>query len=131
MMDKRPNLYERVNHRDPHWIGPGPPYYHYSNSHQAFHPNISSHQMNSNQTPFEYFTKPMQPMNWPNNQQNPNAFSTPESFTQQPGILAQFQNENGQVDLNKMISTVGQLANTVQQVTPVVKQINDLFKTFR
>lgn len=43
----------------------------------------------------------------------------------------QFLNEHGQVDVNKMLSTVGQLAQTVQQVSPVIKQVNDIVQSFR
>lgn len=46
------------------------------------------------------------------------------------GIMAQFQDENGQVDVNKMMTTVSQFAQTIQQVTPVVKQVSDLIKAF-
>lgn len=34
-------------------------------------------------------------------------------------------------DLDKMLSTVGQLANTYHQVSPIVKQFGSLIKTFR
>lgn len=43
----------------------------------------------------------------------------------------QFLNEKGQVDVNKMLSTVGHLAQTVQQVSPVIKQVNDIIQSFR
>lgn len=43
----------------------------------------------------------------------------------------QFLNEHGQVDVNKMLTTVGQLAQTVQQVSPVIKQVNDIIQSFR
>lgn len=46
-------------------------------------------------------------------------------------IMQQFLDENGQVDIQKMLQTVGQLADTVQQVSPVIKQLNDLIRAFR
>lgn len=46
-------------------------------------------------------------------------------------ILQQFLNEDGQVDVQKMLQTIGQFADTVQQVSPVIKQINDVIKSFR
>lgn len=46
-------------------------------------------------------------------------------------IIQQFLDDNGQVDIQKMLKTIGQFADTVQQVSPVVKQINDLIKSFR
>lgn len=46
-------------------------------------------------------------------------------------VLQQFMNENGQVDIQKMLQTVGQFADTVQQVSPVIKQLNELVRSFR
>lgn len=46
-------------------------------------------------------------------------------------VMQQFLDENGNVDIQKMLSTVGQLADTVQQVTPVIRQLNDLIRSFR
>lgn len=48
-----------------------------------------------------------------------------------PGVMQQFLDENGNVDVQKMLSTVGQLADTVQQVSPVIRQLNDLIRNFR
>lgn len=45
--------------------------------------------------------------------------------TQQPTAPGQ------SFDLDKMLSTVGQLANTYHQVSPIVKQFGSLIKTFR
>src|SRR5699024_8132538 len=47
-----------------------------------------------------------------------------------PAFSHQFLNENGQVDVNKMLSTVGQLAHTVQEVSSVIKQVNDIIQSF-
>lgn len=46
-------------------------------------------------------------------------------------VLQQFMNDNGQVDIQKMLQTVGQFADTVQQVSPVIKQLNELVRSFR
>lgn len=46
-------------------------------------------------------------------------------------VMQQFLDENGQVDIQKMLKTVGQFADTVQQVSPVIKQLNDLVRSFR
>lgn len=83
-------------------------------------------------SPFDHYAKPAQPMNWPmytQSQANPH-MSPP--YQQPPaGVLSQFQNSSGQIDINKMLSTVGQLANTVQQVSPVIKQFGSIMKSFR
>lgn len=46
-------------------------------------------------------------------------------------VIQQFMNEDGQVDIQKMLQTVGQFADTVQQVSPVIKQLNELIRSFR
>lgn len=46
-------------------------------------------------------------------------------------VLNQFQDGEGQIDFNKMLATVGQLANTVQQVTPVIKQMGSFIGYLR
>lgn len=46
-------------------------------------------------------------------------------------IMQQFLTEDGHVDIQKMLKTIGQFADTVQQVSPVIKQINDLIRSFR
>lgn len=46
-------------------------------------------------------------------------------------VMQQFMNDSGQVDIQKMLQTVGQFADTVQQVSPVIKQLNELVRSFR
>ncbi|WP_158591799.1 YppG family protein [Oceanobacillus halophilus] len=84
----------------------------------------------ANMTPYDYFQKPEQPMNWPNNvpfEQN--------QFSQQPqtppNVMSHFQKENGQLDLDKVLGTVGQLASTYHQVAPIVQQFGSFMKNFR
>lgn len=110
--------------------------------------NFPSHQAHINQqlypsqqqfqqgTPFEYFTKPEQPNHWPMaiGQDNPNFYPSQYPINNQdqsPGFLTQFQDENGQMNFDKVLSTVSQLANTFQQVTPVIQQVSAMIKTFR
>lgn len=59
-----------------------------------------------------------------------------QSFNEPPpkqmnSLLTQFQNSEGQIDVDKMLNTVGQLANTYHQVAPIIKQFGSLIKTFR
>lgn len=79
--------------------------------------------------PAEHYQDPVRPYNWQQMYMDSHNHQ-PEGQGVHP-ILQQFQNENGQIDINKMLSTVGQLANTVQQVSPVFKQVGDLIKSFR
>ncbi|WP_197046659.1 YppG family protein [Oceanobacillus salinisoli] len=84
---------------------------------------------NSNQTPYDYFQKPEQPMSWPNNTPfEPNQFQQPQMPS---NAMSQFQKENGQLDLDKVLNTVGQLANTYHQVAPIFQQFGNFIKNFR
>lgn len=68
---------------------------------------------------------------------DPRVFQQAQQQTQQEGattnsnVMQQFLDENGNVDVQKMLQTVGQLADTVQQVSPVIRQLNDLVRSFR
>ncbi|WP_226585435.1 YppG family protein [Halobacillus litoralis] len=44
------------------------------------------------------------------------------------GVMNYFQNEEGQLDFDKMMSTTGQVMKTVQQVSPIVKGIGTFVK---
>lgn len=46
-------------------------------------------------------------------------------------LLSQFQKDSGQLDVDKMLNTIGQLANTYHQVAPIVKQFGSLMRIFR
>ncbi|MFD1361998.1 YppG family protein [Lentibacillus salinarum] len=79
-------------------------------------------------TPFEVFSKPKQPMNW---QAYPQSAGESYQAPQPNNLLYQFQDENGGLDIDKMLSTAGQVANTVQQISPMVKQVGDFMKQFK
>ena len=65
-------------------------------------------------------------------QENTIPVSTDEMNQQMESkMIQQFMNDDGQVDIQKMLQTVGQFADTVQQVSPVIKQLNDLVRSFR
>lgn len=81
-------------------------------------------------SPYEQFAKPPLPMNWYQQQsvqqQMPNQ---KQAAPQGPkNVMTYFQDENGQLDLDKMLSTVGQMVNTVNQVSPLVKGIGSFMK---
>ncbi|WP_077324377.1 YppG family protein [Virgibacillus siamensis] len=81
------------------------------------------------QTPFEYFSKPSQPINWhPGYKHGSHNFNT---GIEGNDLFHYFQEKKGEVDLDKMLSTIGQVANTVQQVSPVVKQLGALMKQIK
>lgn len=83
------------------------------------------------QTAYEQFAKPQQPMFWDNSMQS-NSNLNPQSNMNPPnGIINYFQDEEGHMDFDKMLSTVGQIASTYHQVSPIVKQVGSLIKIFR
>ncbi|WP_102347137.1 YppG family protein [Bacillus sp. Marseille-P3661] len=42
-------------------------------------------------------------------------------------LMSYFQDKNGQLDLDKMLTTVGKVSTTFQQVSPLFKQLTSLF----
>ena len=56
-------------------------------------------------------------------------FTPPGAQSPFHSILSNFKTENGNLDLNKMMSTVGQISNTVNQVSPLLKQMGSFFST--
>lgn len=138
-MDRRvfPNHspFQQANYQDPVYYNHPVPNQSYSSD---YYQNEQVHQ----QSPFEYYSKPSQPESWPYPMfQQPNDYQLQQQgpyFQQQiqqsnpsSGFLAQFQTPEGQMDVQKMLSTVGQLANTVQQVSPVIKEIGAMIRVFR
>ncbi|MRH43639.1 hypothetical protein GH741_13255 [Aquibacillus halophilus] len=91
-------------------------------------------------SPYHYFAKPLQPIEQPvqqaqhwntNYQPVPNAPKQPLNQPPTKGLISYFQDSNGQVDIDKMLNTVGQMANTYHQVSPIVKGIGSFVKGFR
>ncbi|SFE35300.1 YppG-like protein [Lentibacillus persicus] len=81
-----------------------------------------------NLTAFEVFAKPKQPVYGPFPHYP--GISAPQP-SPQANLLKYFQNQDGQIDIEKMLSTAGQVVNTVQQVSPVVKDVGQLMKNLR
>ncbi|WP_106494796.1 YppG family protein [Lentibacillus sp. Marseille-P4043] len=107
-----------------------PNYYHVHPYYQMGHQQLQQPNSAVFQSPFDQFAKPKQPNNWHavmGNQTSHNPYSTPKAN----GLFTYFQDKNGQVDLDKMFSTVGQFANTVQQISPVVKQVGSIMKNMK
>lgn len=67
-------------------------------------------------------------MNWHPYAQSGETFYPPPKTN---NLLHYFKDNNGEVDLDKMFSTVGQLATTFQQITPVVKQVGSIMQQFK
>lgn len=77
------------------------------------------------QTPFEMYSKPKLPVNWNPNDQSGGMYK-PSSASN--NLMQYFQNDNGEMDLDKVLTTVGKLANTFQQISPVVKDMGAMIK---
>lgn len=108
-----------------HPFHPYQPYQTMQQSHQT--PPTFSHvpqQQQQTMPPYQYFAKPAQPNEW-----YPEANSFTDSYNQQTkGFIHMFQDKDGQIDLDKMLNTVGQMANTYQQVSPIIKGIGSFMK---
>lgn len=106
------------------------PFYQYSQSY-PYYINQHNHQSYPHIYPY-YYDEQMPIQN--QNVSEDNAINATEVINTNNNDVAfshQFLNEHGQVDVNKMLTTVGQLAQTVQQVSPVIKQVNDIIQSFR
>lgn len=91
-------------------------------------PHSQSFVGQSSISPYEMYAKPPQPEEWAG-QMDEGYFQMPKK---QPNpIMAHFYDENGQMDVQKMLSTVNQLANTFQQVTPVIQQLGSFVRLIR
>lgn len=84
-------------------------------------------------TPYERYAKPPQPLNLMSQSQSQSqeAYGNPSSEQTQAGLLRAFTDANGQVDFGKTMTTINQLASTYHQVSPIVRQLSSLIKTFR
>lgn len=112
--------------------GGSPFFSQYPNNHSQFtsypQPHNQTPQQPSFPTPYQYFQKPQHPMEW-YPEQTQSSFNT---YGQQAkGFIQYFQDKDGQIDLDKMLNTVGKVANTYQQVTPLVKGIGSFVKGFK
>ncbi|WP_138418981.1 YppG family protein [Aquibacillus sediminis] len=83
-------------------------------------------------TPFDYFAKPQQPSTWAGHPPPMQGEAQPPLWNQKPnGVMSYFQDKDGQVDIDKMLNTVGQAAATFQQVSPLVKGLGSFMKGFK
>ncbi|CDQ21513.1 YppG-like protein [Halobacillus karajensis] len=122
-----------------------PYYYNYNNSWYRYPANSPYDQMNYQQmytnqnqgTPLGYndfnqmygFQNPyMNSYNYTGYTEtgNPNPSFNVGSMSK--GVMNYFQNEDGQLDIDKMMSTTGQVVKTVKEVSPIVKGIGSFVK---
>ncbi|MBB6454180.1 hypothetical protein HNQ94_002631 [Salirhabdus euzebyi] len=106
----------------------------YNYPQQSF-PQMNMQQPNNNavgsSTPYEQFQKPPMPMGYFPMQQGNNYGANSFGPKNMNGFMKYFQDQNGQMDFDKMFSTVGQMANTFHQVSPIVKQLGTFMKGFK
>ncbi len=114
-------------------------HYYYDANHNPISSNPNTQQANAhtqpsiqaNQqpvSPYQMYAKPPQPEGWAG-QMDEGYFQ--EQAKKPNAIMQHFYDENGQMDIQKMLSTVNQLAGTFQQVTPVIQQIGSLVRLIR
>ncbi|MBM7554382.1 YppG family protein [Thalassobacillus pellis] len=79
--------------------------------------------------PFEIYAKPAFPPI--ENAYNETGNQFYDQNSRPPGMMGYFQDQNGQLDMEKMMKTMGQLAQTANQFSPLVKGIGGFIKGFR
>src|SRR5699024_3694429 len=101
-----------------------PPYYPYQAPFQSngFPPQPNMHHQSY---PSPYQQMPFHQGKWQPPHQSMGA-GQQKSLTK--GIMGYFQNDEGQLDFDKVLNTAGQVGNTYQQVSPLVKGIGSFFK---
>lgn len=121
-----------------------PPYY------QSIHGGLNFHQsayQPSYASPFlggknqikSIFQNPLEPkdpyaqqMQMPNHAMNYNPYPKPNVVPRPNGgigsIMNSFKGQDGNIDLNKMVNTAGQMMNAVSQVSAMVKGLGGMFK---
>lgn len=110
--------------------------------------DYNHHQIEGQNGYYVYYPGHYPHENWQNNQYQPSgemynnsrsnsqpAINYGRSNYNDPAVIknmfSQFLDEKGQVDIQKTLQTVGQFADTVQQVSPVIKQLNELVQSMR
>jgi len=75
-------------------------------------------EQNTRPTPFDYFRKPPQPDHLVGNLLQ----NTPPQ-AKSSNVMAYFQDENGEFDLNKMFATTNQVSSMFKRAAPIVTRI--------
>lgn len=76
--------------------------------------------------PYQFFQKPPQPFPAQLGGTSPPDFN--QMMKGAVPLLASFQNESGEIDFDKLFSTVGQMVSTVNQLTPLLKGFSSIMK---
>lgn len=100
-----------------------------ANQYMPQNPNGQTNQPQQPTTPYEHFAKPKHPAQW----YPPMQGAAPKQGMATPGkgVISYFQDKDGQLDLDKMLNTVGQMANTYHQVSPIFKGLGSFVKGFK
>lgn len=80
-------------------------------------------------TPYEVFAKPELPLQTLINQQGHSQWNTTSSAQQ--GQQSSFGEGEKPFQFDKVMNTVGQLANTYHQVSPIIKEFGTFINAFR
>lgn len=96
----------------------------YPYHHNQFPPYV---QMNQQPYPPTYPNMPFHQGTWQPPYQGMQGMGSQQKSPAK-GVMGYFQNDEGQFDVDKVLNTAGQVANTYQQFSPIVKGIGSFFK---
>ncbi|WP_163538953.1 YppG family protein [Gracilibacillus sp. YIM 98692] len=91
----------------------------------SFIQNQPVNQMQGPVTPYQYYQKPLMPI------QQDTSFPQVPMGKQPNPFVHYFQDKNGEMDFDKVFQTVNQLASTYNQVSPIFKNVGSFLKAFQ
>lgn len=121
-------MYKEVSKMDRRGYYRQEPYTHWPNTNNpGFYPQSpysgeSQHFPVKQPTPYELYAKPEQPMDW---------FHSGKQTSNPTEVNSSFTDNNGQMEFDKLLSSINQVASTYHQVSPIVKQLSSLIRMFR
>lgn len=82
-------------------------------------------------TPYEQFAKPAQPDNLLQSIIPADLYPKTKADHSSAGLMTPFLDRDGQLDIDKIFSTVGKASNVYQQLSPVIKDIGTVITNFK
>lgn len=133
ILREQPNQFPYMHHDNP--------YYYPHEYYQQIYPQHPYFQQNPFQINDQYYHPPVEqisfyPPNRPQSQQiggmgptypYPTKKQNNTKKQSAPNIMSQFKANDGNYDINKMLSTAGTMVNTMNQITGMVKQVGGFF----
>jgi len=82
-------------------------------------------------TPYKQFAKPEQPDDLLQSIFPADLYDRKEANHSTAGIMTPFLNQEGQLDIDKVFSTVGKASSVYQQLSPVIRDVGTLITNFK